>query len=273
MSLHRTIFVLATSTIGVAAAATPARAQRAPDMATLDRGDGITKIGVDLGLDLVDGPYDAVLRIEPFGQYVLRMGLGFYGAFPITRSFGGAGGMQPEDTFAIGNLDLGLLYVFEPSPEISWVFRGGVGLPTASDSADGFATNLFGTYPRLTDLALITPDALYLRVGVSPLIHVRRLYLRVDLGADIGSDDADVADELIRFNVGGGIDLGAVAVGAELVNLYGIDAEEFVHTIAGTIRIMGDSVQPLIAVGTPLDEGPRDAVPVFVSVGLQYVPR
>ena len=273
MVLHRSILTVFAITVGVAISAAPAQAQRAPDLATLDRGDGITKIGIDLGLDLIDGPYSAALRIEPFGQYVLKMGLGFYGAFPITRSFGGGGDPPPDDAFGIGNVDLGLLYVIEPSPDISWVLRGGVALPTASDSVDGAATNFYGVFPRLTDVALTTPDAFYLRVGVSPLIHVRRLYLRVDLGADIGSDDADIADELIRFNVGGGIDLGVVALGAELVNLYSIDAEEFTHTIAGTVRIMGDSIQPLIALGTPLDEGARDVVPVFVSVGLQYVPR
>ena len=44
----------------------PAHAQRAPDMATLDRGDGITKLGFDLGWSFLnDPPYDSALRFFP----------------------------------------------------------------------------------------------------------------------------------------------------------------------------------------------------------------
>lgn len=251
-------------------------AQRAPDLATLDRGDGISKIGLDVGLSFTDGAYGAALRLEPYGQYVTRMGLGIYGALPITRSFGGDDG-PPDEAFGLGSFDLGLLYVVEPTPELSWVFRGGVGLPLASDSVDGATTNFYGVFPRLTDLGLTVPDAFYGRFSVSPLLHLRRVYLRVDLGLDAGSDDADLAHELVRFNVGGGIDLGAVAVGAELVNLYTFDdfgaGEQFLHTGALTLRVMGKSLQPQFAVGIPLDDSTRDVVSVFLTAGIQYVPR
>lgn len=64
-----------------------AAAQRAPDMATLDRGDGITKVGLDLGYSSLDTHYSGALRFELYGQYVLPSGLGFYGALPMrTRS-------------------------------------------------------------------------------------------------------------------------------------------------------------------------------------------
>lgn len=269
------ILILLVLAGAVAFAPAPARAQRAPDLATLDRGDGISKLGVDLGFDIVDGPYDAALRIEPYGQYITRIGLGIYGAFPIARSFGGAGGTQPEDTFAIGDLDAGLLYVWEPNPTLSWVFRGGIGLPIASDGADAVLTNFVASYPRYTDLALLAPNSFVVRIAVSPLIHADRLYARFDLGVDAGIDDNDNGHELIRFNLGGGIDLGAIALGLELVNMYDFDndAEHFTHTVAGTIRIMGKSLQPLIAVGTPLDSSGRDLVPFFASVGIQYVPH
>jgi hypothetical protein len=62
----------------------------------------------------------------------------------------------------------------------------------------------------------------------------------------------------------------------EVVNLYDLDAEfapRFSNTVAGSMRIMGDSLQPVIAVGTPPDPDERAAVQVFVSAGLQYVPR
>jgi hypothetical protein len=264
--------------VGVLAGASSARAQRAPDLATLDRGDGISKVGIDIGLSLLDGPYTAALRLEPYGQYVTRSGLGVYGALPIARSFGGsAAAGQPHDTFAVGNFDLGLLFVVQATAELSWVFRGGVGFPLASDDADGILTNVVATFPRLTDLSLTVPDAFYVRVGVSPLLHLRRVYFRVDLGADVGSDDADAADELLRFNVGGGIDLGSVALGVELVNLASLDRfsgnERYHHAVAGTIRVMGSSFQPQFALGVPLDASNRDAVNLFVTAGLQYVPR
>lgn len=277
MHVMQRIVITAVAVTALAVTAGYARAQRAPDLATLDRGDGISKVGVDLGFDIIDGPYDAALRIEPYGQYITRMGLGIYGAFPIARSFGGAGGAQPDDTFAIGDLDVGLLYVYEPSPTLSWVFRGGVGLPIASDSADGVLTNFLATYPRFTDLALLAPNSFVVRAAVSPLIHADRLYLRIDLGFDAGIDDDDNGHEMIRFNAGGGIDLGVIALGLELVNIYDLDKfagnEHFAHTVAGTVRIMGKSLQPLIAVGTPLDSSARDVVPFFASVGIQYVPH
>jgi len=276
MVRSRLSIVFTSLVVVLVAAGSTAHAQRAPDLATLDRGDGITKIGLDLGLSFTDGAYDAALRLEPYGQYVTRIGLGVYGALPLARSFGGPA-TPPDTAFAVGNFDLGLLYVIEPSRDVSWVFRAGIGFPLASDSVDGAATNSYATFPRLTDLALTVPNAFYARFGVSPLLHLHRVYVRADLGFDAGSDDADLANELVRFNVGGGIDLGVVALGAELVNLWTLDdfggGERFLHTIAGTIRIMGKSLQPQFAIGVPLDSSARDVVSVFFTAGIQYVPR
>src|SRR5688500_17768902 len=97
---------LSTSLLLLLALAPAARAQRAPDTATLDRGDGITKLGLDLGLTLLDDtPYDAALRIEPYGQYVLDSGFGFYGALPISASFGDDDDPPgDQDDVALGNL-------------------------------------------------------------------------------------------------------------------------------------------------------------------------
>src|SRR5688572_2367480 len=251
----------------ILAGATTAHAQRAPDMATLDRGDGISKFGLDLAFSSIDSPiYDATLRFELYGQYVMESGLGFYGALPISRSFGADDDPvdSPDNATALGNVDLGVLYVLTRSPSLSWVFRGGVALPTSSDDRDGATTNLFSVYPRLTDAALMVPDAFYVRLGVSPLIHVDNIFFRVDFGFDIGSDDNDIADELLRINVGGGIDLGAVALSLELVNLYTLDelddGDDFVHTLAFTLRFMGEQLQPFLSVGTPIDDV-RDTVP------------
>ena len=252
-------------------------AQRAPDMATLDRGDGISKFGIDLAYTSLDSPiYDGTIRFELYGQYVMRSGLGFYGAFPIARSFGADDDPpnSPDNATAIGNFDLGVLYTLTRSPSLSWVFRGGLALPTASDDPDGAATNGFSIYPRFTDTALHVPDALYLRFGFSPLIYVDNLFFRIDLGFDIDAKD-EGAPNLLRFNVGGGIDLGVVALGLELVNLYELDDAEddddFITNLAFTVRFMGEQLQPFISIGTPIDDA-RDTVPFFFMGGIQIAP-
>jgi hypothetical protein len=257
--------------------ASAAHAQRAPDMATLDRGDGISKIGIDLGFSSIDTPfYDAALRLELNGQYVLHSGLGFYGALPVTKSFGqDAPDPLPQPTFALGNLELGGLYTVTKSPRFSYVFRIGLALPTASDDLDGSTTNLFGTMPRLTDLALTVPNAFYLRLGFSPLIYVDKLFFRFDVGFDLGSDDNDLADELVRVNLGGGYDFGPVALSLELVNIYDLDHydedDDWVHTLALTFRFMLEKYQPFVTIGAPVDDV-RDVIPFFIAAGFQVAP-
>jgi hypothetical protein len=258
------------------ALASTASAQRAPDMATLDRGDGISKIGIDLGFSSIDTPfYDAALRLELAGQYVMRSGLGFYGALPITKSFGDAPAPMPQPTFALGNLELGGLYTITKSPRFSYVFRLGLAVPTASDDVDGSATNTYGTMPRLTDLALTIPNAWYLRLGFSPLIYVDKLFFRFDVGFDIGSDDDDLADELVRVNLGGGYDFGPVALSLELVNIYDLDDyddnDDWVHTLALTFRFMLAQYQPFVSIGAPVDDV-RDVIPFFIAAGFQVAP-
>lgn len=267
--------IIAVSIVLVLAAS--AHAQRAPDMATLDRGDGISKFGVDAAFSSIDTPfYDAALRFEVYGQHVTNSGFGVYGAFPFARSFGdSANPLLPDPTTAIGNLELGGLYVITNSPTLSWVFRLGVALPTASDDGDGIATNFYSMWPRLTDTALAVPDAYYVRFGISPLIHVDNVFLRFDLGFDLGSDDNDGADELLRLNMGAGVDLDVVALSLELVNLYSFDDfdedDEWVHTLAFTMRFMGEQLQPFLSLGAPVDDS-RDSIRFFIAGGIQVAP-
>jgi len=251
-------------------------AQRAPDTATMDRGDGITRIGFDFAWTFLDHPpYDSALRIEPYGQYVTNRGLGIYGSLPFARSFGGDGPPDPDDATALGNLDVGGIYVHS-GRTTSWVLRGGLALPTASDSADGALTNALATFPRLTDAALAEPNALYLRFGFSPLFHANKLFLQLDLGLDLGlgTNDAD-PPHYLRFNVGGGVDLGKVALGLELVNLGRLDNvdnnDTWVHALSFTLRFMGNALQPVIAIGAPLDDSLRDVVDLYIAAGIQIV--
>ncbi|NVB84942.1 MAG: hypothetical protein HOV81_41630 [Kofleriaceae bacterium] len=243
-------------------------------MATLDRGDGISKIAVDAGLTFLDDPYDLALRLELYGQYVTRSGFGIYGSLPLTMSFGAPEDnpdVIPNDATALGNLEAGGLYVLTKSRELSFVFHGGVSFPTAGDDRDEAATLRAGIWPRLTDLANTT-GLWYLRFGFSPLFYASKFFLRGDLGFDIALEEAGA--HFLRFNIGAGVDLGAVALSLELVNsLAFIEHEdnEFFDDLALTVRFMGKTFQPYLAVGTPLDDS-RDNVDLFIAGGLQFVP-
>jgi hypothetical protein len=249
-----------------------AYAQRAPDMATLDRGDGITKLGLDLGFSSLEKPpYSAALRFELYGQYVSDSGIGFYGALPLSRSFGGDGPPDgAENATSLSNLDLGLLYVLS-GESLSWVFRGGVALPTSTDGIDEGLTRYYASTPRLTDLALASSDW-YVRLSVSPLIHIDRLFLRADIGFDLDASSDNY--HFLRLNVGGGVDLGAVALSLELVNsaTFGdfVGEEDFFHAFALTLRFMGEKFQPFLSFGLPIDDYRRDRVHFFIAGGLQF---
>jgi hypothetical protein len=256
-----------------------ASAQRAPDMATLDRGDGISKVAVDAGLTFLDQPYDLALRLELYGQYVTRSGFGIYGALPLTLSFGAPGDdvdpappdLIPNDAAALGNLEAGGLYVLTKSRQLSFVFHGGLSVPTAGDGRDEAATLRAGIWPRLTDFAN-TSGLWYLRLGFSPLFYASKFFLRGDLGFDLALEDAGA--HYLRFNLGAGVDLGVVALSLELVNSLAFiedqDSDVF-NTLAFTVRFMGEKFQPYIALGTPLDDNGGN-VDLFVAGGLQFVP-
>lgn len=265
----------------LAALTAPAAAQRAPDFATLDRGDGYSKVGFDMAYVKLDPPpYDAVLHFEIYGQYVLQSGLGFYGAFPLARSLGD--GEEPEELEgqgAIGNLDFGGLYVIS-GYDLSLVFRLGFIAPTASTDIGDFRTNFYGQQFRLTDIALINPDAWYARLSFSPLLHMSSFFLRGDIGVDIPfAEDTYRADPIGRLNVGAGFDLGTIALGVELANIFDIDDdddddpddEDVFSTAAFNVRFMGTTLQPYLALGIPVQDYIRDNVEFFLALGIQGV--
>ncbi len=264
----------------LALAAGSAFAQRAPDMATLDRGDGISKIAVDAGLTFDEFPYDAALRFELYGQYVAHSGFGLYGSLPLTMSFGAPSDdedpVPPDlianDAVSLSNLELGGLFVATKSRNLSFVFRLGASLPTASDGRDEGETRIAGVFPRLTDFVNTTGEW-YVRLGFSPLFYANHVVLRADLGFDLGLEET--VPNLLRFNLGVGYDFGPVALSVESVNsLVFLDGnDDFSNTLALTVRFMGKRLQPYIAIGAPLDDTNReDIATMFVAGGFQFVP-
>ena len=283
---HRLAFAIALPAALAASSwlAGSARAQqRMPDMATLDRGDGITRLGLDFGAVFTDDDIvgiDAALRFDVFGQFVAYSGLGLYGSLPISVLVA-----EGDNDSALGNLEVGGLYVID-SPTMSFVFRGGVALPTsADDDIEEILANLLGTWSRLTDVAQAVPNATYVRLAFSPVYHDGGLFLRADVGVDLEVKEhentiavapGDDPDNLVRVNVGGGIDLGTVAVMAELVNLASSSSyesdDDLIHTFAVSARFMGQSLQPYFTFGLPLDDSSRQLIDFFVGAGLQIAP-
>jgi hypothetical protein len=274
----RIIGIVIASVLAIGALAGSAHAQRAPDMATLDRGDGISKIGIDAGLSFVKTPYDLALRLELYGQYVARSGIGIYGSLPLSASFGAPSDDEdpvppdaiPNDAASLSNLELGGLYVVTKSQMLSFVFRLGVSAPTATDGRDEGATRFAAVMPRSTDI-VNTVGNWYARLAFSPLIYADKLFMRFDLGFDIAFDEGD--PHVLRFNLGGGVDLGTVALSLELANSVSFfdGNEDFLDVLALTVRFMGERFQPYLAVGAPLDSS-RDAIQLFIAGGLQIVP-
>ncbi len=265
-------------TLAIGATGGSAYAQRAPDMATLDRGDGISKIALDAGLTFVKEPYDLALRLELYGQYITRSGLGIYGSLPLSASFGAPSDDEdpvppddiPNDAASLSNAELGGLYVVTKSRMLSFVFRLGLSLPTATDGRDEYATRLASVMPRSTDFVNITGNW-YARLGFSPLIYADKLFLRFDVGLDIAFEETD--PHVLRFNLGGGVDLGAVALSLELANSVSFfnGNEDFRDVLAFTMRFMGERFEPYLALGAPLDSS-RDTFRLFIAGGLQFVP-
>jgi hypothetical protein len=254
-----------------------------PTFATMDRQDGESKIGASLGWTFFDdevfgGGEISTLRIDAYGHYVSESGLGGYGLIPLSFLFvDDVPGFDDES--AVGNVEGGVLYVIPSGPH-DFVLHGGVTLPTADDDA-GFLANVFGTFPRLTDLALAYPETFWLRLGASPILRAGQFVIRLDGGLDFAvSSDGEEPDPLLRLNVGAGVDTGSFAILGELVTVAGLgdedveadpdgDDEDFLHTAAISARFRAGSIEPGLALGFPLDESIRDLVEFFVVGGIQ----
>lgn len=234
-----------------AVVAAPAPAERVEaQFSSLDRQDGVSRLGVELGYANLNDEVDVTpLRIGLYGQYVAPAGVGGYGSLNIAHVLGEEG----SDT-AIGNLELGGLYAVALG-SIEGVGRIGVALPTASDEdiGDLFA-NLSGTYSRLGDLVLGVPTASWLRLSGSPILRGKSFLLRADLGIDIPltHDDGIEPDPFFRANLAAAFVHGPHQLSAEVVNVFTMDgANDSLHSIGGTYRIDLGNVTPYLGLFDP----------------------
>ncbi len=186
----------------------------APYFATLDRTNGIDRVGGQVGYG--EG---GVVRWDLFGNYAIRK-IGVYGQLsqtqarapsaPITsseRTLSGRRTLEAGATLPVA-LDIGTL-----TP------RAGVLVPIGNDNMAGFVASSAGARQRVTDAAASVPGTVALRTGASLTRGMRRVVLQADGGIDwlFGAQEAPF-DALVRANAGVGVGVRSLLFSAELTN-------------------------------------------------------
>ena len=251
-----------------------------PTPMAMDRQDGISRIGLQLGFGFFDEPPNTditALGAQAYGQYMTPSGFGVYGILPFNYLSIEVGN-QDESESAIGGIELGGIYVV-PGHQIDWVLHGGLVLPTASDDNDGpisgIATNGFGSFMRINDILLAYPELTALRLGVSPVLRQGQLVLRFDGAIDVPlAADGEEPDPLVRLNVGGGLDTGSFALLGELVNVISTEDNDnndndVINVLGITGRFMLGAFEPGVQIGFPLDDELNDLMDWYRAVSLQ----
>ncbi len=270
MSEFKASLVLVTAAVVAPTVATaePLRdADRVHDLHSSDRLTPVTTVGFGLGYEIWDGdtPGDpTILGFDVSAHVVSDAGAGGYVVLPLSYlSYAdtviGPLVIEGESEVALGNIEVGGLYVSPLGRRADLIVHGGLALPTADDDGVG-AFQALASVPRYGELAQRIPNATWLRLGVSPMGRGGPVFWRVDVGLDLMLDDGDgmAADisPIFRVNLAGGIDLGKADLSAELVTNItdpeDPDADESASTFTLGVRFQGESVQPGFAIVVPV---------------------
>jgi len=140
--------------------------------------DGVrTQFGAQLGVERNWDTHVNTYRLDLGGEYLWELGLGGYATVAASRS--------PDDT-TLSNLELGALYRAAIGvAHLHLAARAGLVLPTGGEDVDSALHFASTAATRPTDLATAAPAATVLRLAVTPLYRWRRLFVRVDAGADL----------------------------------------------------------------------------------------
>ncbi len=198
------------------------------------------------------------LNTDFFGQAVfgpagVYVGLPIYSVFPE----------QGDSDTALGNLELGGIY-HAGFGVMGLTVRLGVVVPTSPPvDSGGHINRSLASHARLTDIVQTLPDAITIRLGVSPQVDAFGfLFARADVGVDIvvSTEDRDTKT-LFRGNVAVGAGVGIFKVALELVNLGDVGSnskadisDQFHHQLAMTLSFTPPIVHPFISFITPLDD-------------------
>jgi hypothetical protein len=243
---------------------------------TLDRMDGTTRLGLQMGWDKIDDINLSdlfVMRYELYGQYRFPgTPAGIYGQLPITHAFNGNG----ADATGMGNLEMGGFFLPTHSSEL--ILRAGLAMSTASDTdINQVRANVYSLYERLTDFIQIAPRYTTARLSASTVQQKDSFFFRADLGFDLVIDHPSTPDPttvFFRGNLAAGIRATGVDVTLELANLALVNgggdaslAARFQHTAGVSLRSQGENQFHLGTV-FPLDQAARGEVWI-ISVGYQ----
>jgi len=248
-----------------------------PGFMTLDRMDASSRVGAQAGWHKIDdiSLSDAfIVRLEPYGQFILpNRAVGLYGHVPLVHRFD----FGADDATSLGNLELGGFYLPFRSSEL--IIRGGIAVPTGSDSAPRASANLQSGFERLTDFVLIGPSYTSLRLSASTVRRWDVIFLRADAGLDFvlnkPGTSANATSVFGRANVAVCARLSGVDLGFELVNLVAFNGSSvpsgltnhLLHTAAISVRSPGED-QFHLGFIFPLDQETRGDAWI-ISLGYQ----
>jgi hypothetical protein len=256
----------------VASDATTADPATPPGFVTLDRGDASSRFGIESSYVFLgdeQGGNLNVWRFEGHGQYVdPTSGFGGYIQFPISYLDASSAGSPSQSTSAVGDLELGGLYVPRlATPNFRVVLRAGVTLPTGSISDEDLQSTVYTSVARITDLYLALPQATSLRLAISGLWRYGQLFARVDLGVDVNLsiENSDSADTIMRANVGVGVEVGSLSFSLESTTLDDSSADpggglasDLLSTVAVAARFRTGRIDVYSAVVAPVGGNARN---------------
>ncbi len=246
---------------------------RAPPFATMDRGDGVTRLGLETSLSTTSYASDptsrtTVSRTELYGQYVHASGLGAYAKVPLSYTNYRYDQDDPGDTaLRLHNLELGALLAKRLAPSLGIVLQAGAALPTLAAS-DVQHDGSFFDGSRTADHPLAAAAHLTaLRLSVSPVFRAEGIFARLDLGLDavVASDAAPApATTSVRGALGAGYAGERLSVTAEYVTYRTGDGSLDALSLSGRFAL-GD-YQPYAALTVPVDDR---FVDVALTLGAQ----
>jgi hypothetical protein len=137
----------------------------------------------------------------------------------------------------LGNFEFGLLFHHALADTLDVGVRIGLVPPSEIGAEGGHDTQRQSTLlVRPADFVTASPDATWLRLGVSPTYHSGGWFVRIDVGADLAAIDHEHIDTAL-----GHLNLG-----------LGIGAMPTYRSLGISARLRGESVSPYVVLAVPI---------------------